>query len=60
MISDRKVSGKTKTEVKDKLRELHSDLDAGVRTSASYTVDQAVADWMMEGRDGRSAHAAAR
>jgi integrase len=51
----RKVSGKTKTEVKDKLKELHSDLDAGVRTSASYTVDQAVADWMREGRDGRSA-----
>ena len=50
----RKVSGKTKTEVKDKLRELHSDLDAGVQTSASYTVDQAVADWMREGRDGRS------
>jgi integrase len=49
-----KVSGKTKTEVKDKLRELHSDLDAGVQTSASYTVDQAVADWMREGRDGRS------
>ena len=51
----RKVSGKTKTEVKDKLRELHSDLDAGVKTSASHTVDQAVADWMREGRDGRSA-----
>jgi Fe-S-cluster-containing dehydrogenase component len=50
----RKVSGKTKTEVKDKLRELHSDLDAGVQTSASYTVDQAVADWMREGRDGLS------
>jgi hypothetical protein len=50
----RKVSGKTKTEVKDKLRELHSDLDAGVQTSASYAVDQAVADWMREGRDGRS------
>jgi integrase len=50
----RKVSGKTKAEVKDKLRELHSDLDAGVQTSASYTVAQAVADWMREGRDGRS------
>jgi len=50
----RKVSGKTKTEVKDKLRELHSDLDAGVQFSASYTVDQAVSDWMREGRDGRS------
>jgi hypothetical protein len=31
----RKVSGKTKTEVKDKLRELHSDLYAGVQTSAN-------------------------
>jgi hypothetical protein len=50
----RKVSGKTKTEVKDKPRELHPDLDAAVQTSASYTVDQAVSDWMREGRDGRS------
>jgi integrase len=50
-----KVSGKTKTEVKDKLKELHSDLDAGVQTSSSYTVGQAVADWMQEARDGRSA-----
>jgi integrase len=51
----RKVSGKTKTEVKDKLRELHSDLDAGVQPSASYTVGQALTDWMREGRDGRAA-----
>src|SRR5215831_12041584 len=50
----RKVSGKAKTEVKDKLKELHPDLDAGVQASASYTVDQAVTDWMKEGRDGRS------
>jgi integrase len=50
----RKVSARTKTEVKSKLRELHSDLDAGVQTSVSYTVDQAVADWMQEGRDGRA------
>ena len=56
----RKVSGKTRTEVKDKLRELHSDLDAGVQTSGSYTVDQAVADWMREGRDGRSARTVRR
>ena len=51
----RKVSGRTKTEVKDKLKAMHSDLDAGVRTSASYTVADAVADWMREGRDGRAA-----
>jgi len=50
----RKVSGKTRTEVKGKLRELHSDLDAGVQTSASYTVEHAVADWLKEGRDGRA------
>lgn len=50
----RKVSGKTKTEVKGKLKDLHSDLDAGVQTSASYTVGHAVADWLKEGRDGRA------
>jgi len=38
----------------DKLKDLHFDLDAGVQTSASYTVEQAVADWMREGRDGQS------
>ena len=27
----KKVSGKTRTEVKDKLKDLHTDLDAGVR-----------------------------
>jgi hypothetical protein len=37
-----------------KLKDLHFDLDADVQTSASYTVEQAVADWMREGRDGRS------
>ena len=28
----KKVSGQTRTEVKNKLKELHSELDAGVRT----------------------------
>ena len=31
----KKVSGKTRTEVKDKLKGLHSELDAGVRTQIS-------------------------
>jgi hypothetical protein len=35
----RKISGQTRTEVKDKLKELHSELDAGVRTTAGYTVE---------------------
>ena len=34
----RKVSGKTKAEVKDKLKTLHSELDAGLRSAAGYTV----------------------
>lgn len=50
----RKVSGKTKQEVRDKLRALHQELDAGVRSSAGYTVRRAVDDWLREGLDGRS------
>jgi len=50
----RKVSGKTKQEVRHKLRELHSDLDAGVHTPASYTVRAAVDDWLAEGLSGRA------
>jgi hypothetical protein len=48
----KKVSGKTKAEVKDGLKELHSELDAGVRTSHGYTVEKAVADWLSEGLPG--------
>jgi integrase len=50
-----KVSGRTKQEVKDKLGELHRDLEAGIRRPDSrYTVAQAVADWLREGFDGRA------
>src|SRR5271154_279789 len=42
----RTVRGKTKQEVKDKLDELHDDLKAGLRTPATYTVRQCVADWL--------------
>jgi integrase len=51
----RKVSGQTRTEVKDKLKALHSELDAGVRSAAGYTVDKAMADWLDEGLPGRTA-----
>ena len=37
----KKVSGKTKTEVKDKLKDLHTDLDVGVRPVPGYTLDGA-------------------
>jgi hypothetical protein len=45
----KKVSGNTKAQVKDKLKELHSEFDAGVRTVHGYTVERAVADWLAEG-----------
>jgi integrase len=51
----KKVSGKTKAEVRDKLKEVHSELDAGVRTVHGYTVEKAVADWLAEGLPDRAA-----
>ena len=50
----RKVSGRTKQEVRDKLKALHAELDAGIRSAAGYTVRRAVEDWLREGLDGRS------
>ena len=51
----RKVSGKTKAVVQDRLKALHSDLESGVRAKPDYTVRHAAEDWLMEGLDGRSA-----
>jgi integrase len=51
----KKVSGKTKAEVRDKLKALHADLDAGIRTPHSYTLEKAVADWLADGLPGRTA-----
>jgi len=50
----RKVSGKTKTEVADALRALHEELGRGLHTSRTYTVRQAVDDWLAVGLPGRS------
>jgi integrase len=53
----RKVSGKTKAAVVDKLRDLHLQLDRGISPKAGYThytVRQAVEDWLTSGLDGRS------
>jgi hypothetical protein len=41
----RQVTGRTKTEVRDKLKELQAEADTGLKTSASYTVAKAVDDW---------------
>jgi integrase len=53
----RKVSGKTKAAVIDKLRDLHAQLDKGVTPKAGYahyTVRQAAEDWLAHGLAGRS------
>src|SRR5258708_1938049 len=51
----RKVSGKTRAVVQERLRTLHGDLDAGVRARPNYTLRRAAEDWLREGLDGRSA-----
>jgi integrase len=54
----RKVSGRTKAAVVDKLRELRGELHHGIvpKTGyANYTVRQAAQDWLANGLDGRSA-----
>ena len=40
------VTGLTKTAVKTKLRQLRQELDNGVRSSATYTVSNALDDWL--------------
>jgi integrase len=50
----RKVSGKTKQEVRDKLKALHQEINAGVRSSRTYSVRAAVEDWVRDGLDGTS------
>lgn len=49
-----KRKGRTKAEVKDKLREVVDDLEAGVSAAASYTVQDAVADFLDHGMKGKS------
>ncbi|MBQ1157732.1 tyrosine-type recombinase/integrase [Streptomyces sp. A73] len=48
-----KVTGKTKTVVRRKLRELRKELDAGTRVPARYTAGEAVKDWLKRGLTGR-------
>jgi integrase len=51
----RKVSGRTKTEVKEKLQLVHDELREGIRSSPRYTVQDAVDDFLANGLEGRSA-----
>jgi hypothetical protein len=50
----KKLSGRTKTEVREKLKDLHDDLDEGVKSSPTYSVQLAITDWLEQGLDGRS------
>ena len=50
----RKVLGKSKKEVRDRLKALHEELNMAVRSSSTYTVREAVGDWLREGLDGTS------
>jgi integrase len=50
----RKVSGKTKAIVQDRLKALHSDVETGVRAQPNYTVRRAADDWLAQGLHGRS------
>ena len=44
----RRVRGKTKADLKDKLKELHEEINAGIRTPATYTIGECVNDWLDE------------
>ena len=46
------MTGRTKTEVREKLKKLQAEADAGLKTSVSYTVAKAVNDWAAEALDG--------
>ena len=50
----RKVTGRTKTEVKNKLKIIHSELDARIQSSARYTMALCIEDWLSQGLTNRS------
>jgi len=49
-----KRKGRTKEMVKDKLRKAVSELEAGIETSDTHTVENAVRDWLARGTKGLS------
>jgi integrase len=55
--SRRRVKGRTKAEVQEKLKALNADLEMGIIPKAgysTYTVRQASEDWLKQGLDGRA------
>jgi integrase len=49
----RTVRGRTKTEVRDKLKAVRTEIETGVTSSARYTVTEAVRKWLDVGLKGR-------
>jgi integrase len=48
----KRVMARTKTEVREKLKELHQQAKNGVRPRRHYTVNDALDDWLETGLDG--------
>jgi integrase len=48
----KRVMARTKTEVREKLKELHQQAERGVRPRRHYTVNDALDDWLETGLDG--------
>jgi integrase len=44
----KRVNGRTKTEVYTRLKDVRDELGQGVSTSATYTVEKAVGDWLAD------------
>ena len=55
----RKVTGRTKAEVRSKLRELHQEVDSGLRPRQGYTVNDALGAWLAHGLEDVSARTVA-
>jgi len=51
----RKVVGRTKAEVRDKLKALHREMESHVRSRPRYTVGEALDDWLADGLTNVSA-----
>jgi hypothetical protein len=45
----RKVSGRTKMAVRDKLKVLRGELEAGIQSSPTYTMALCIEDWLSQG-----------
>jgi hypothetical protein len=55
----KKVTGRTKAEVRDKLRDMHKQVESGLRPERRYTLGDALETWLAVGVDGLSARTVA-